>query len=135
MNEKLISYLKKYIISFALMGIVTLFVLWIREHSQVTDLATIYLNLADAFTIPGVIMLMVGLLAWVSTQGGFDMISYGVKRGITSIIPGIGKSDERFYDYKTRMEQKRIKGYSFLFISGGIYLIPAIVFNVLYYTL
>ncbi len=135
MNEKIISYIKKYVISFALMGITTFFVLMIRDHSKATDLSAIYLNLADAFTIPAVIMLMVGLLVWVSTQGGFDMISYGLKRGISSIVPTFQKTDEKFYDYKTRMEKKRKKGYSFLFISGGIYFIPAIVFNILYYTL
>lgn len=109
-------------------------VLWLREQSSVTDMATKYLNLADAFTIPAVVMLMVGGLAWVSSQGGFDMISYGIKRGMTSIIPTISQKDERFYDYKVRMDKKRISGYSFMFISGGVYFIPAIVFNILYYT-
>lgn len=135
MNEKLISYIKKYVISFAIMGIASFFVLFLRD-SKLTDAPEVlYLNLADAFTIPGMIILMVGVLVWLSTQGTFDMLAYGFKRGAGSIIPGYRGTDEKFYDYKVRMDQKRPSGYCFLFISGGIYLLPAIVFNVLYYTL
>lgn len=134
MNEKIVSYLKKYIISFVILGVSTWFILALREFSQ-ADAATVrYLNLADAFTIPGVIMLMAGVLVWVSTTGNFDMLTYGLLRAKEAFIPSPTAKDEKFYDYKMRKEKKRIKGYSFLFISGGIYMIPAIIFNILYYT-
>ena len=116
------------------MGIITAVILAIREYSAADEAAVRFLNLADAFTIPGVIMLMAGVLVWISTEGVFDMILYGVNRGMASIIPFMRSSDESFLDYKTRKQSKRIKGYSFMFISGGVYLIPAIVFNILYYT-
>ena len=91
-----------------------------------------YLNFADAFTIPAVVMLMLGLLVWVSTTGSFDMLGYGLKRAKDAFIPSASYTHEQFYDYKMRKNEKRIKGYSFMFISGGIYLIPGVVFNILF---
>lgn len=135
MDEKLLSYIKKYLISFVIMGLSSSVILFLREANTADAPEVMYLNLADAFTIPSVIIVMVGLLVWLSTQGTFDMLSYGFKRGAGSVIPLFKGTEERFYDYKVRMDKKRASGYSFLFISGGIYFIPAIVFNILYYTL
>lgn len=133
MDEKILSYIKKYAISFAILGISTWFILALREFSASDAAAVKYLNLADSFTIPAVIILMVGVLVWISTTGSFDMFSYGLSRAKESFVPSVRYKDEKFYDYKMRKEKKRIKGYSFLFVSGGIYMIPAIIFNILYY--
>lgn len=134
MDEKLISNIKKYVISFVVMGAATFGVLALREYSAALPAQERYLDLADAFTIPGVVMIMAGLLVWVTSRGGFDMISYGLLRAKDSLIPGSKHSGEQYYDYKVRQDKKRPKGYSFMFISGGIYLVPAIIFNILYYT-
>ena len=79
-------------------------------------------------------MLMVGILIWVAGKGNFDMLGYGLKRGLKSLIPIGQRYDEKFYDYKVRRESKRIKDYGFLFICSGVYLIPAIIFTILYNT-
>ena len=135
MKENIISYVKKYVGAFGLMGAATFFILYIREHSAELAKDVFYLNLADAFTIPAVVVLMIGVLIWISTTGSFDMFSYGLSRAAKMFIPFKKYDDEKFYDYKMRMKEKRAKGYSFLFIAGGVYLVPAIVFNILYYTL
>ena len=134
MDEKLISNIKKYAVAFVIMGVLTFVVLWLRQFSATVSPQERYLDLADAFTIPGVVMIMAGLLVWVTSQGGFDMISYALLRAKDSHIPGSKHSGEQYYDYKVRQDKKRPKGYSFMFISGGIYLVPAIIFNILYYT-
>lgn len=133
MREKIISYLKRYIIAFLILGISSILILSLREYSGADAAAVRYLNLADAFTIPSVVMLMVGILVWLSTTGTFDMFSYGLSRAKQSFIPSPQYKDEKFYDYKMRKEKERAKGYSFLFVSGVIYMIPAVVFNILYY--
>ncbi len=132
MNEKIVSYLKKYLASFAIMGVVTSTVLILKGYSAELDRVTRLHYLADSFTIPSVIIVMVGLLVWVSTEGTFDMLSYGLGRGLKTLIPGSTQNHETFYDYKKRKVAKRISGYSFLFISGGIYFIPALIFIILY---
>lgn len=132
MNEKIISYVKKYISTFLMLGAATCIILLLRQYSPEDSLAVKYLNIADAFTIPGVIILMVGVLIWIHSMGNFDMILYGFSRAKHSFIPSANYTHETFYDYKQRKSEKRIKGYSFLFVCGGVYMIPAIVFNVLY---
>ena len=132
MNEKIIALIKKYVSAFFILGAATGIILLLRNFSPADDAAVRYLNLADAFTIPAVIMLMIGLLIWISTTGNFDMLTYAFSRAKEAFIPSPGYKHEQFYDYKVRKDAKRIKGYSFLFVAGGIYMIPAIVFNVLY---
>ena len=133
MSEKIISLIKKCVGAFAVMGAGTAAVLILREHSTALDQAQQYLNLADAFTIPSVIMLMVGLLVWISTMGTFDTLGYALSKAKDAFIPSVYKH-EQFYDYKVRKNKNRKKGYGFMFISGGIYFIPAIIFNILYNT-
>ena len=135
MEEKIISYLRKYIPAFAVMGIATWIILALRGQSPELAQDVRYLNLADAFTIPSVIMLMVGVLVWVAGKGTFDMLTYGISRAATSLIPGFKGTNEKFYDYKMRKAEKPKMDFVFLLISGGVYFIPAIVFNILYYTL
>ncbi len=132
MNEKIISLIKKYVGAFMLLGAATGIILLLRNHSAAEDIAVRYINLSDAFTIPSVIMIMVGLLIWISTTGSFDMLTYGFSKAKNAFIPSPTYKHEQFYDYKVRKDGKRIKGYSFLFIAGGIYFIPAVVFNILY---
>ena len=131
MNEKIGVLIKKYVIAFAAMGVCTAAVLLSRKQSVSFDGAQKYIHLADAFTIPAVIMLMLGVLVWISTTGSFDMLGYGLKRGKEAFFPS-SYTHEQFYDYKVRKSKKRMKGYSFMFISGGIYFVPAVIFNILY---
>ena len=131
MSEKMISLIKKCVGAFAVMGAGSAVVLIIREYSTTLDQAQQYLNLADAFTVPSIVMLMLGLLVWISTMGGFDMLGYALSRAKEAFFPSTYKH-EQFYDYKVRKDKNRKRGYGFMFISGGIYLSPAIIFNILY---
>ena len=67
MNEKIIALIKKYVSAFFILGAATGIILLLRNFSPADDAAVRYLNLADAFTIPAVIMLMIGLLIWISS--------------------------------------------------------------------
>lgn len=135
MREKILSYLKKYLVAFAAMGLVTGLILYVRDISSAETISLRYRILADAFTTPSIVILMVGLLVWVAGEGTFDMISYGLGRGLNSLLPFRQQTDETFYDYKKRKMENRKKGYAFLFISGGVYFIPALIFNILFYCL
>ena len=74
MKEKIISLLKRYGICFALMGLASFGILSSLGYSAADPASIRYLNLADAFTVPGVIMLLLGVLVWISTTGFFDSI-------------------------------------------------------------
>ena len=95
-----------------------------------------YRMLCDAFTIPGVVLVMVGALVWVGTQGALDGISYCVRFAVFSLIPGKRlERDEKYGEYVQRKTGNRTKGYGFLFLSGGVALAVAGVYMALYYSL
>ncbi len=133
MNDKIRAIILKYLISICIGGaFVTLFLIG-NGYSEMTDPVSKYRALTDAFSIPGVIFLMVGCLVFVSTDGFFDMLSYGLSKFARSLIPFSKKSEETFYEYKTRKSQNRFTGYSFLFFVGLLFLTVAIVFLILFF--
>ena len=91
--------------------------------------------LSDAFTVPGMLLLMFGCLIWFSNGGVLDGLVYGARLAIRSLIPGGRYRDEKYADYVERRRQSRVKGYGFLFLSGGAAMAAAIVFIILFYTL
>lgn len=94
-----------------------------------------YRMLSDAFTVPGILLLMFGCLIWISNLGALDGLAYAVSFAIRSLIPGARYKDEKYADYVERHREKRLKGYGFLFISGGVTMVVAIVFMILFYNL
>ena len=95
-----------------------------------------YRMLCDAFTIPGVGLIMIGGLCWVAGQGAVDGLTYAVRFAIFSLIPGKRvERDEKFADYVMRKRGKRTQGYGFLFWSGLVSLLIAGVFMYLFYSL
>ncbi len=94
-----------------------------------------YRLLCDAFTIPGILCLCVGALLWVSNDGFFYGLSYCLEIAWKALIPGGRRKMERYYDYVTRKREKKVTGYGFLFVCGGVCMALAIVFLVLFYRL
>lgn len=133
MKEKIISIVKKYGITFVVMGLFTWGILSNYGYSADTSLVDKYRYWADAFFVPGIIVLLFGVLIWVSTTGFFDAISYGIGVGLKALLPFMRRDDyEKYYDYKVRKDEKRIKGYSFLLISGAIYVFVGAIFTILF---
>lgn len=94
-----------------------------------------YRMLSDAFTVPGVVLLMLGCLIGAANMGALDGITYAVGFAFRSLIPGGRHKDEKYFDYVERKREKRIKGYGFLFIAGGVAMAIAIVFFILFYSI
>ncbi len=127
--------LLKYGITTAVAAGVAVLIMYSGGLFETADTLTRYKLLADAFTIPGVILLCIGALVWVSTDGMFDGFTYAAKR-LGSLIPFYSKNykHERYYDYVMRKRGKRIGGYGFIPIVGAAFTAIAVVFIVLYYT-
>lgn len=93
-----------------------------------------YLVLCDAFTVPGILLTMLGCLIWASSQGAMDGLAYCIRWAVFSLIPGKRLArDETYGDYVERKRENRTKGYGFLFYSGLLTIAVAIVFMVLFY--
>ena len=134
MSDKCKKLLAKYCITIAIAGAMICFVLSNRGFFETTDVKKKILFLADAFTIPGVTILMVGVMTWLSSNYGlFDGLNYSLGRFVRTLIPGAAsRSDEKYYDYKERKNASRKKDYHFLFVVGGAAFLTAIVFTIIH---
>lgn len=95
-----------------------------------------YRILADTFTIPAVMFLMVYLLVKVSRFGAFDIIVYSVRLlFVVMFRPNMrdSKLPRTYREYREMKQAKPRTSISFLAWTGLAHLIPMIVFVVLYY--
>ncbi len=85
--------------------------------------------LADAFTVPGVVIGGVGVIAWIASKGGMDGIGYGLKNAISVVLPASLFPYESFHDYKTRKNEKHEKSTYFrpMMVYGGTLIAIALV--------
>ena len=98
------------------------------------DLVNRYRIVCDAFSIPGVVLVMFGSLVWASNQGALLGVSYVVRYAVFSLIPGKRlEREERFGDYVLRKREQKVTGYGFLFYTGLAALAVALVFMGLFY--
>lgn len=125
--------LVRYSIAIAIAGALTIAFLALQGFDEANSTEMRLRLLADAFTIPGVIFMLVAGLVWVASDGFFDGLTYGLRWCARTLIPFTRIPDEKYYDYKMRKKEKRARGYSFIFFTGLGFFVVAIVFIVLFY--
>ena len=134
MNQKLKSLVIKYTISFVVSSFLVYLTLHLQGYGELTDMVDKYVVLANAFTIPGVIFICISILIAVSNEGIFYGITYATTFVWKMLVPGTSKDYEKYGDYVERKKEKTsVKGYSFIFFTGCIFTLIAIVFIILYY--
>ena len=100
----------------------------------VADLQNKFRLLCDAFSAPGILLILSGGLVWATNEGALDGLGYCMTLLGRSLVPGgRNKKDERYGDYVERKRKSRVKGYGFLFIGGGVALAIGLVFLALFY--
>lgn len=127
--------LKRYLIvlAFGLGGAVL--VMSLRGAFETTG-SSLIANISDSFTIPGAILVAIGGLLWVSSDGFFDMLSYGLKNGLHALFPVYRLEKKSFYDYKVEKMEKREKGIFIPFLVIGLsFLLISVIFFVIYSSL
>lgn len=133
MSKRIKVLLIKYGSCAAFVGLLAYLYISLRDFAG-EELVEQYRILCDAFTIPGVLLIMFGAMIWALNTGALDGITYAVTFAFRSLIPGGRYRDEKFADYVERRREKRVKGYGFLLISGGAAMAIAMVFYALFYT-
>lgn len=89
--------------------------------------------LADAFTVPGLLMVMFYLLLWAGSHGALNALTWAVTNMFYSLVPGLASRKESYGDYLARKSGKsNMRAFLFLLIIGGILLIVAFVFLFIY---
>lgn len=96
-------------------------------------LADRYRILCDAFTLPGMLLVLFALLLTVSGEGALDGIAYGLERAV-KMFTFRGTEQEKYADFVARRREKRPKGFGFLFVAGGSFLAVAALFLLLFYS-
>ena len=135
-SKRVRSFLLKYGIATLIGGMLSVTVFYLHGFGEAETWTERLRILADAFTIPGVVLIFSGLLVWVGNQQLFSGITYAGSRMFRALIP-FGRSrevHETYYDYVTHKREKGgVKGYHFLYHVGGIYFALALVFYILFY--
>ena len=134
MSKTLRKNLTKYGISFGISLALAYLYVALRIDWQNVQPVELYLTLCDAFTVPGLLMLMSGLLMTVSNTGALDGLGYVAVNGLKMLIPGGGMKAETFKEYLERRRANRIHGYGFLYVTALVCLAVAAVFMILFYS-
>ena len=134
------SQLRKYSISIVVAALLGWTYLAQYELSTLSQTA-LYKALCDAFTIPGMLFILSGLLMAVANKGALDGIGYLLSYAGKMFVPlarlfGYNKEarEENYGDSVERQREKRVKGYGFLFVVGGVCMAVSCVFLVLFYS-
>lgn len=97
------------------------------------ELVLQYRVLCDAFTIPGIMMVLFALLFTLNNLGALDTIAYLLSYLPRMIAPGAFGEPEKLIDFVEHRREKRSKGFGFLYIVGFIFLGIAIYYLVQFY--
>ena len=98
------------------------------------DLPEVMRILSDAFFLPGVLMILVGLLILVSNHGAFDSLAYTGKSLKRLFIPERpGEKRIGYREYVERRREKQVAGYSFLFFVGAALAAIGLIFMMVFY--
>ena len=106
--------------------------LWSHGFWESKELVDKYKILTDAFTIPGVVFILVGCLVALSNEGALSSLGWMLKRMFKFLNPFANKNIEKYSDYVAN--KKKVTGYSFLFYTGLLFTVVSIVFLILFYS-
>ena len=102
-------------------------------YAEAETQAERYRILCDAFTIPGLTLMLSAALVAVYNQGVFTGVTYGLHRTKDILLPFLKTEYIKYPEYKRQKEKKKVKNYSFLLITGAAFTLPAVYFMIRFY--
>lgn len=134
MKKENVRLLTQYGIACAVAGAMAWGVTQTYGLSEAQNAVEKYRILCDAFTIPGVVFVMVGLLVMIMDRGLLDGLTYAMRSLYRVFLPMGARKDESFYDYVMhRRESRKGRHTAFILHVGILFMIPALVFMALFY--
>ena len=121
---------KSFLISMLVGLVIAVSIFSARGGFEAQDWPSQACALCDACFVPAALLLCMGLLLFVSNDGFFDMLGYGIQRALTIML---SESKRQKYP-KTFLEYKEMKwgtpksSFGFLIAAGLVYLALAGVF-------
>ncbi len=133
MSNKAKARMIKYSCSVAFVILLGFLYLNTQNYKDASQLDQ-YRLLCDAFSVPGVLLIMFGALVWASNEGALLGVGYALRYAIYSLIPGKRlERDEKYGDYVARKRENKVSGYGFLFYTGLVSLGISLIFMALFY--
>lgn len=136
MSESKKRFLIRFSASFVIGGALALLSLVLRGFfADVYEGKDLFRYLADAFTIPGLTLVLSGVLTWCTRQGTFDGMAFSIGLFFRTIFQPSTLAKKSYPDYVAEKNEKRKEkpGYAYLYLAGGVYLVFAVVFLLLFY--
>jgi len=126
--------LLRWLIAVAVSLLMALSVLLGRGTFQKTDPQQLWMDLSDAFLLPGAMLGGLGGLIFVAGRGFFDMVNFGVMKVLSLVRSEAYRAEQpkTFYDYIEAKSTSRRGGYAYLLVTGLACLALAGLFLVLY---
>ena len=125
----------KYVITAGVLAVLTVLTAWARGAFSATEMQDVIGYWCDAFSVPGLITLCIGLLVVASNGGVFDMLVYGVVRLFALFKKDpVDRKYGGYYEYQQSRRAKK-RPFWFLVIVGGAYLLVGIILLVVYFQL
>lgn len=115
-----------YVVAAAIGLLIAAAVLASRRFWALTEPAEILAALCDAFFVPGIIYLSVGVLLYVSNEGFFDIFAYGGHSLLLLFTPfRKPENQEHYYEYKQARAERRKQPKPVLLVIGAVFVLLA----------
>lgn len=89
--------------------------------------------LSNVFSVPGIIITGIALIGWAGTKGQFDMLSFGVGRVFSDIVPFMDRNKyDDFYKYREEKLENGRNWKPVQLICGLVSLALGAVFTIIY---
>ncbi len=123
--------LRKYIITLLIGFVIAFLIAYSKDIFLMNEPLKIYHILCDSFFAVGVVITGIGLFIYVTNEGVFDIIAYGVSSFVNLFRSNSKKKYDTFYDYRVLRAESKLK-FGFILISGIILIIISLIFYWLY---
>lgn len=126
--------LTKYLVTFAVGLLIALLVAIYRGAFEAEEAKQVVRYLCDAFFVATICVGGLGALVFVSSEGAFDMLAYGL-RSFFSLFKGTGKRKyDSYYDYKQSKAKNKMES-GFMLYVGLFFLLVTIVLYIVFYNI
>jgi len=128
MKEKknLWAYVANLIVAFSIFG----FCATIWDLFSKTDSLSVIKILSDCFLLPGVILVGISVLGWISSKGTFDIFGYSIHGLFNLWKKESYYKQESYYDYKQKKDEKRKPFRLPMFLVGLIFFLAGVALTV-----
>ena len=122
---------KKYLISFIVAIILTLFVFISCDGFKTKETVELLIVLNNSTFVTAVLFTGFGLLIFASNEGTFDMLVYGMQSFFGLFRSKANRRYDSFADYREQKAKEKISN-GFILITGLTFLILSIILFIIY---